>query len=225
MSTIAEAGGIIKRLMAAAGAKNLVALARWLDVTPSACTRALGRRKVPDAWLYKVAYRTGVTIEWLRTGKGERLDPRFSGELRSGIVAESRADYGAARGRMVPVLTWIQAGALTAATDLYPYAGAAEDYVPVPVKGKRCFALRVRGDSMLPAFMEGDTIVVDPDRAPQSGDLVVAVVDDAGEATFKQYLNKRDGQVLHPLNASYKEIPLAPEHRIVGKVIRLIRSF
>ncbi len=78
---------------------------------------------------------------------------------------------------------------------------------------------------MLPEFKEGDTIVVDPDRAPQSGDLVVAVVDESGEATFKQYLKKRDGQVLHPLNALYKEIPLAPEHRIVGKVVRLIRSY
>jgi SOS-response transcriptional repressor LexA len=220
-----KASEIVKRIQQVLRVDSQAAVARWLEVQQPALTRALRVNHVPESWLYKVAYQTGHSVEWLRTGKGERLDSRFSGELRAGLVAESRADYGAARGRMVPVLTWIQAGALTAATDPYPYAGAAEDYVPAAVKGKRCFALRVHGDSMLPAFMEGDTIVVDPDRAPQSGDLVVAVVDDAGEATFKQYLKKRDGQVLHPLNASYKEIPLAPEHRIVGKVVRLIRSY
>jgi len=221
----AEPREILKRIMHALGVRTQVALARALGMAPPRINEAVKRKSVPDSWLYKVAYQTGVTLEWLRTGKGSRLDPRFSGELRSGMISESQADYGAARGRMVPVLTWIQAGALTSSTDLYPYAGAAEEYVPVPVKGKRCFALRVRGDSMLPAFMEGDTIVVDPDRSPQSGDLVVAVVDDDGEATFKQYLKKRDGQVLHPLNETYAPIVLAPEHRIVGKVVRLIRSY
>ncbi len=216
---------ILSRFQESIGVPTLAGLARFLGVVPSAINAAIRKRQVPDSWLYKVAYQTGVTVEWLRTGKGDRLDPRFSGELRSDVAMEPKASYGHARGRMVPVLTWVQAGALTSATDLYPYAGAAEEYVPVLVKGKRCFALRVHGDSMLPAFMEGDTIVVDPDRSPQSGDLVVAVVDDVGEATFKQYLKKRDGQVLHPLNACYKEIPLAPEHRIVGKVIRLIRSY
>ena len=105
------------------------------------------------------------------------------------------------------------------------YAGAAEDYITVSLRGEHCFALRVRGESMLPEFREGDMIVVDPDLSPRSGDFVVAVLDGTGEATFKRYQKKKDGEVLMPLNPDYMPIVLQPEHRLVGKVIRLVRSY
>ncbi len=28
------------------------------------------KRQIPDVWLYKVAYKTGRTVEWLQSGTG-----------------------------------------------------------------------------------------------------------------------------------------------------------
>lgn len=173
--------------------------------------------RIPDpAVLMKIAQRLGVTTDWLLTGKG----------ATALTIAEEPVTYGRTRARLIPLLTFVQAGALTSSLDPLPYAGAAEEYISASVKGDRCIALRVRGESMLPEFREKDIIVIDLEqREPQSGDYVVARVDEKEEATFKLYLKKRDGTVLKPLNDAYKEIPFVPDHRIVGKVVRLIRSF
>ncbi len=206
--------------MMALGVTTQAALAAELGVTPSSVTDAARRKQVPETWIYKVAYRSGVRAEWLQTGRGAK---RPAAQVQ--VIAESAEEYGLPPALAVPVISWVQAGALRSAEDLYPYAGAAEDYIMVAVRGRHSFALRVRGDSMLPDFREGDMIVVDPELAPRSGDFVVAVADDAGEATFKRYLKKKDGEVLMPLNADYSPIVLKPEHRLVGKVVRMIRIY
>mgnify|MGYP001564952366 CR=1 FL=1 len=215
-----EAREIIERLRQATADHTLAALARRLDIEPSVINRAIRDQRVPELWMYKVSYATGYRVEWLRTGRGAKLNP-----AHVSVAAESLGGYGLPPSALVPVLTWVQAGALRSAVDLYPYAGVAEEYITVSLRGEHCFALRVRGDSMLPEFREGDMIVVDPDLSPRSGDFVVAVVDATGEATFKRYQKKKDGEVLMPLNPDYVPIMLRPEHRLVGKVIRLVRSY
>lgn len=217
---MAKHSEIIDRLLLAGGFPSQAALARSLDITPQRITEALRRGKIPDLWVYRVAYQTGFRAEWIQTGRGARMHG-----ARMSVSAEGLAEYGAPPIAVVPVLTWVQAGALRSAEDLYPYAGAAEEYLSVSVRGKHCFSLTVRGDSMLPDFREGDKIVIDPDLAPQSGDYVVAVIDGSGEATFKRYLKKKDGEVLMPLNPDYAPIVLTPDHRIVGKVVRLVRHY
>lgn len=211
---------IIARLLVAGGYASQVALAKDLGIAPQRITEAITRGQIPELWIYRTAYKTGHRAEWLQTGRGAKLHP-----AHVSVAAESLGGYGLPPSALVPVLTWVQAGALRSAVDLYPYAGAAEEYTTVALRGEHCFALRVRGDSMLPEFREGDMIVVDPDLSPRSGDFVVAVLDGTGEATFKRYQKKKDGEVLMPLNPDYVPIVLQSEHRLVGKVIRLIRSF
>ena len=211
---------ILDRLLLATECETQAALAKRLGVAPQRIVEALGRGSISETWLYRIAYETGHRVEWLRTGRGPKLKPS-----QATVLAESLADYGVPPTAIMPVLTWVQAGALRSAEDLFPYAGAAEEYLSVSVRGAHCFVLRVRGESMLPDFREGDMIVIDPDLAPRSGDFVVAVVDDTGEATFKRYLKKKDGEVLMPLNPDYTPIVLQPGHRLVGKVVRLIRVY
>lgn len=207
---------MLNRLMESVGASSQRDLALRLGLPPSSITDALRRGNIPEDWLYRVAYLTGKSVEWLKTGKGDALHLLTMHE-------GGRARYGQPG---IPLLSFIQAGELTSSLDPYPYAGVAEEYIAADVKGDRCIALRVRGESMLPEFHEKDIIVVDlGQREPQSGDYVVARVDEKEEATFKLYLKKRDGTVLKPLNDAYKEIPFVPDHRIVGKVVRLIRAY
>ena len=83
-----------------------------------------------------------------------------------------------------------------------------------------CFALEVEGDSMIDAGIhEGDFLVVRQQPIAESGDIVVALLED--EATVKRLFIAEDRIELRPANEKYKPIPVGPqdELRIVGKVM------
>ena len=86
-----------------------------------------------------------------------------------------------------------------------------------------CFALRVRGDSMVNAgILSGDKVVVRPQPTANDGQIVVARIGD--EATVKR-LSRRNGQVwLMPENPDYAPID-GSEAEIVGLVKAVIREY
>ena len=86
-----------------------------------------------------------------------------------------------------------------------------------------CFALRVRGESMVGAgILSGDKVVVRPQSHADDGQIVVARIGD--EATVKR-LRRRDGQVwLMPENENYSPID-GSEAEIIGIVKAVIREY
>jgi len=86
-----------------------------------------------------------------------------------------------------------------------------------------CFALRVRGDSMInAAILSGDLVVVRPQQSADDGQIVVARIGD--EATVKR-LRRRNGQVwLMPENDNYDPID-GREAQIIGIVKAVIREY
>ena len=86
-----------------------------------------------------------------------------------------------------------------------------------------CFALRVRGDSMINAgILSGDKVVVRPQQTANDGQIVVARIGD--EATVKR-LRRRNGQVwLMPENDAYEPID-GTEAEIIGLVKAVIRAY
>ncbi len=61
-------------------------------------------------------------------------------------------------------------------------------------RGRRLYMLRVKGDSMNRAEInDGDIIVIDADRQPENGQIVVAHID--GECTIKRF-SRSDHQVI-----------------------------
>lgn len=87
----------------------------------------------------------------------------------------------------------------------------------------RCFALRVRGDSMINAgILSGDKVVVRPQPTANDGQIVVARIGD--EATVKR-LSCRNGQVwLLPENPDYAPID-GSEAEIIGLVKAVVREY
>ena len=85
-----------------------------------------------------------------------------------------------------------------------------------------CFALRVRGDSMVGAgILSGDKVVVRPQQTALDGQIVVARIGD--EATVKR-LSRKNGQILlMPENENYAPID-GSEAEIVGLVKAVIRE-
>jgi repressor LexA len=86
-----------------------------------------------------------------------------------------------------------------------------------------CFALRVRGDSMVGAgILSGDKVVVRPQQSANDGQIVVARIGD--EATVKR-LRQRNGQVwLMPENDAYEPID-GSEAEIIGLVKAVVREY
>ena len=86
-----------------------------------------------------------------------------------------------------------------------------------------CFALRVRGDSMInAAILSGDLVVVRPQQHADDGQIVVARIGD--EATVKR-LRRRNGQVwLMPENENFDPID-GMEAEIIGLVKAVIREY
>ena len=86
-----------------------------------------------------------------------------------------------------------------------------------------CFALRVRGDSMINAgILSGDKVVVRPQQTAMDGQIVVARIGD--EATVKRLL-RRNGQVwLMPENENYEPID-GREAEIIGLVKAVVREY
>jgi len=85
-----------------------------------------------------------------------------------------------------------------------------------------CFALRVKGDSMInAAILDGDMVVVRPQQNADDGQIVVARIGD--EATVKR-LRRRNGEILlMPENDAYSPID-GTEAEIVGIVKAVIRE-
>ena len=86
-----------------------------------------------------------------------------------------------------------------------------------------CFALRVRGDSMIgAAILDGDMVVVRPQPTANDGQIVVARIGD--EATVKR-LQRRNGEVwLMPENDAYEPID-GTEAEIIGLVKAVFREY
>ncbi len=86
-----------------------------------------------------------------------------------------------------------------------------------------CFALRVRGDSMIGAgILNGDKVVVRPQPDADNGEIVVALLGD--EATVKRLHRDKDGIWLLPENPNYDPID-GREAQILGKVKAVIREY
>ncbi len=132
----------------------------------------------------------------------------------------AQRDRGRGRTTQVPLVGEIQAGDLRTAVE-HP-----EGYVVVQTRfaPRELFALTVRGDSMTGAgILAGDVVIVRRQQKAESGDVVVALVDD--EATVKTLRLRRGRAVLEPQNPAYKPIvpPRGQEFRILGKVVEVRR--
>lgn len=140
--------------------------------------------------------------------KGLLLAPGGKGRKRSIVTAR--------RPGQIPVVGVVTAGVPILAVENQEGTMAWEG-------DPSCFALRVRGDSMINAgILSGDKVVVRPQPSADDGQIVVARIGD--EATVKR-LSRRNGQVwLLPENPDYEPID-GSEAELVGVVKAVIREY
>ncbi len=121
--------------------------------------------------------------------------------------------------RLVPLIGEVPAGQLNIALENF------EGYIPIHSRYKddEIFALRVRGDSMIDAgILNGDVVVVHRHAQFQSGDIVVALVDN--EATVKELYTTDSEVQLRPKNPEYPIVTVSlKDLMVLGKVIEVRR--
>jgi len=89
--------------------------------------------------------------------------------------------------------------------------------------GRRGYALRVKGDSMIEAgILDGDTVIIREQSDARDGDIVVALLGDV--ATLKTLRRDRQGIQLVPANRRLKPIRVATgDFRVQGVVVGVER--
>ena len=90
-------------------------------------------------------------------------------------------------------------------------------------KGKRVFALKVRGDSMTGADINDGDLVIFEHRGPQPGAVVAALID--GETTLKRYVLQHGRPYLKAENPRFPDLLPVRELLIQGVMVALIRKF
>ena len=132
------------------------------------------------------------------------------------IKGKKRAIVTPNRGGQIPVLGVVTAG--------MPILAFENQEGTMSWDGDpKCFALRVRGDSMINAgILSGDKVVVRPQQTADDGQIVVAMIED--EATVKR-LSRKNGEVwLLPENPDYSPID-GTNAQILGIVKAVVREY
>lgn len=128
----------------------------------------------------------------------------------------------------IPVLGSIPAGVpIELIEDIIGYEDISEDMLK---GGKEYFALKVKGSSMWPKYIDGDTIIVLKQDNCESGEDCIVMVN-GNDGTFKRVIKKDTGIILEPINQQeYNSVSYSNEDieklpvRILGVVKELRRS-
>lgn len=95
--------------------------------------------------------------------------------------------------------------------------------------GKQYFGLKVKGNSMEPEYLDGDTLILEKVDNCESGDDCVIMVN-GNDGTFKRVFKNENGIILQPLNPEYAPLVFTNEQienlpvKIVGIVEEIRRK-
>ena len=126
-------------------------------------------------------------------------------ELKKGVVSEFDNNVVPISSRLIPVLSWVQAGSMTSIEEINPL-DISEWLPPLSADDPDgCFYLKVVGISNSPTYIEGDCILVNPKFQVCdliSGDLIV--VRNNTDTTFKKLVIESDERkYLQALNPNF----------------------
>ena len=130
----------------------------------------------------------------------------------------------------VPVLASIAAGEPLQIPPQDTWQEAELENIELPLsltKGKSdIFALRVKGTSMIDAFVaDGDLVLLEPVTQPENGDMVAAWLTDNEEVTLKRFYLEGDTVRLQPANSAMDPISVAADKVAVrGRVVGVVRT-
>jgi repressor LexA len=154
--------------------------------------------------------------------RDHRIEPRIPADTRQGSAFPRRATPEG-ESVAIPIL-----GRIAAGTPIEALQNRGNE-IPVPsafLGGGEHYALEVTGDSMINAgILDGDTVIIRRADAANTGDIVVALVDES-EATLKRLRRRGDSIALEAANPAYEtRLYGADRVRIQGTLVGLLRRY
>jgi repressor LexA len=207
--TALEERGYIRRLEKRARALEIVRLPENAsDGVRPAATRTQAQR---------------LTHTALRGRPEHRPENRIPADSRAGLPFRGSRPVDSDGSLAIPMV-----GRIAAGTPIEALQNRISD-VPVPLSmlsGGEHYALEVTGDSMINAgILDGDTVIIKKVDAANTGDIVVALVDES-EATLKRLRRRGDSIALEAANPAYEtRLYGADRVRIQGTLVGLIRRY
>jgi repressor LexA len=156
--------------------------------------------------------------------RGGKFAPSvIEGNLGRVRPLHERSDSDAGQQVAIPVMGRIAAGTPISALQNRSHT---INLPPELLSSGEHFALEVRGDSMIDAgIFDGDTIIVKKQETADTGDIVVALIDDE-EATLKRLRRRGASIALEAANPAYETRIFGPDRvRIQGKLVSLVRRY
>ena len=137
------------------------------------------------------------------------------------VGTEHTADNSS--GRSLPILGRIAAGVPIEAIQHETSRITAPDDLS---DGEDHYALEVKGDSMIEAgILEGDLVILRRSDSANSGDIVVALIDNE-EATLKKLRKRGKSIALEAANPAYETRIFGPDRvQVQGVLVALIRRY
>lgn len=174
---------------------------------------ALARRAGLDSTSFNKSKRTSADgrLRWPSTESLSRILNAMDCSMERFIALvdparTDRSDMQPSGRASVPLLGFAQAGDGGYFDDGGYPAGHGWDLIDLPTaRAGHTYALKVQGDSMLPLYRNGDTLIVDPETQIRTGDRVV-VKTRQGEVLAKKLRRQTSGTVdLQSLNPDHPD--------------------
>lgn len=173
--------------------------------------------------IQKIAEFFGVEPDWL-SGKSEfktkkEMLQHFDDVYNTPALQSDV--FRLEKGMKIPVL-----GSVAAGTPIFAeenYIGSEEISEELASTGE-FFGLKIKGDSMSPRIMEGDTVIVRQQDDAESGDIVIVLIN-GDSATCKRLMKYQEGISLISFNPAYEPMTFSNKDieekpiKIIGKVV------
>lgn len=176
----------------------------------------------------KVASAMSITLEELTNVVDENQPISLIHKEIESIPDDDCLREKTSKGISIPILNTVVAGMpIDAYEDILGYEEISRELASTG----EFFALKIKGDSMLPVLQENDIIIVRQQSDVESGDIAIVLIN-GDSATVKKVMKQESGITLIAFNPavyephfySNDEIESLPV-TIAGKVVEMKRSF
>lgn len=174
-----------------------------------------GKYEAKQDGVYLLARALNVNEAWLMG-----LDVPMDREARTDILGNPIVS--------IPLLGSVKAGYDYLAQE--NWIGTVDVETSLVGDGKDFFALKVKGDSMAPVFLEEDIVIVKKQNDCENNEFAIVIIN-GDEGTLKKIKKTDNGIILQPLNPAYGPVMYTKEEMetipvlIAGIVKQLKREF
>ena len=147
-----------------------------------------GKYEAKQDGVYLLARALNVNEAWLMG-----LDVPMERNIKTDILGNPVAP--------VPLLGAVKAGYNYLAQE--NWIGTVDVETSLVGDGKDYFALKVKGDSMAPVFIEDDIVIIKKQNDCENNEFAVVIIN-GDEGTLKKIKKTDNGIILQPLNPAYR---------------------